>query len=95
MPIIAIDHTMNLDVNECKMSNGGCQHQCKNTNESYVCQCNVGFFLDSNGKRKDMRRYLILYLRNVNGYNELGVDHRSFSRTICFCSISSSLRKHR
>ena len=50
MPIIAIDHNMNLDVNECEMSNGGCQHQCKNTNGSYLCQCNGGFLLDSNGK---------------------------------------------
>ena len=41
---------MYLDVNECEESNGGCKHQCKNTNGSYVCQCNKGFFLDGNGK---------------------------------------------
>ena len=41
---------MNLDVNECEISNGGCQHQCRNTNGSYLCQCKGGFFLDSNGK---------------------------------------------
>ena len=39
-----------IDVNECEESNGGCQHQCKNINGSYVCQCNKGFFLDGNGK---------------------------------------------
>ena len=32
---------MTLDVNECAMSNGGCQHQCKN---------NEGFFLDGNAR---------------------------------------------
>ena len=41
---------MILDINECAMSNGGCQHQCKNTNGSYMCQCNEGFFLDGNAK---------------------------------------------
>ena len=39
-----------LDENECEISNGGCQHQCKNINGSYVCHCNEGFFLDGNGK---------------------------------------------
>ena len=41
---------MTLDVNECAMSNAGCQHQCKNTNGSYMCQCNEGFFLDGNAR---------------------------------------------
>ena len=41
---------MHLDVNECGMLNGGCQHQCKNTNGSYFCHCNDGFFLDGNGR---------------------------------------------
>ena len=41
---------MHLDQNECEISNGGCQHQCKNVNGSFVCHCNEGFFLDSNGK---------------------------------------------
>ena len=41
---------MILDINECAMSNGGCQHQCRNTNGSYMCQCNEGFFLDGNVK---------------------------------------------
>ena len=48
--IIFIIHDMNLDVNECDITNGGCQHHCRNTNGSYLCQCNGGFFLDSNGK---------------------------------------------
>ena len=39
-----------LDVNECEMLNGGFQHQCKNTNGSYFCLCNDGFFRDGNGR---------------------------------------------
>ena len=41
---------MHLDVNECQMLNGGCEHDCINTNGSYVCKCKKGFFLDGNGK---------------------------------------------
>ena len=42
--------TMYLDINECEMLHGGCQHQCKNTNGSYLCQCNDGFLLNGNGR---------------------------------------------
>ena len=41
---------MHLDINECETLNGGCDHQCKNANGSYICECNKGFFLDGNGK---------------------------------------------
>ena len=41
---------LNVDINECVISNGGCEHQCKNTNGSYICQCKKGFFLDGNAK---------------------------------------------
>ena len=47
--LIHFDITLYLDINECEMLNGGCQHQCKNTNGSYLCQCNNGFFLNGNG----------------------------------------------
>ena len=39
-----------MDVNECKVSNGGCEHQCRNTIGSSACQCNEGFNLNDNGK---------------------------------------------
>lgn len=39
-----------LDDNECEISNGGCEQQCRNKNGSYVCECNKGFHLDQNGK---------------------------------------------
>ena len=46
----SLSQNVYLDVNECEVSNGGCEHKCKNTNGSYVCQCNKGFVLDGNGK---------------------------------------------
>ena len=46
----SLSQNIYLDVNECEVSNGGCEHKCKNTNGSYVCQCNKGFALDGNGK---------------------------------------------
>ena len=39
-----------LDVNECDLLNGGCEHQCKNKNGSFICQCNRGYSLSGNGK---------------------------------------------
>ena len=39
-----------LDVNECDVSNGGCEHDCKNKNGSFICQCNRGYSLSGNGK---------------------------------------------
>ena len=36
------------DVDECDESpNGGCDHNCTNTNGSYYCSCHDGYDLDS------------------------------------------------
>ena len=35
-----------LDIDECKISNGGCEHICSNNNGSFYCSCNAGFTLD-------------------------------------------------
>ena len=39
-----------LDVDECDVLNGGCEHQCKNRNDSFICQCNRGYSLSGDGK---------------------------------------------
>jgi len=39
------------DVDECRYSNGGCEHSCLNTQGSYECLCNVGFKLAADRKR--------------------------------------------
>lgn len=37
------------DLNECLSENGGCRQICTNTVGSYVCSCNEGFTLASDG----------------------------------------------
>lgn len=39
-----------LDVDECDVLNGGCEHHCKNRNGSFICQCNKGYSLSGDGK---------------------------------------------
>ena len=34
-----------LDINECAVNNGGCDHLCKNTIGSYTCSCHNGYRL--------------------------------------------------
>ena len=34
-----------VDVNECNVNNGGCEHSCTNTDGSYTCSCNTGYQL--------------------------------------------------
>ena len=38
------------DTNECNTNNGGCQHNCVNTEGSYECQCRSGYRLSGNGQ---------------------------------------------
>ena len=34
-----------VDINECNVNNGGCEHSCTNTVGSYTCSCNTGYQL--------------------------------------------------
>lgn len=52
-----------LDVNECKVSNRDCQHQCKSTVVGSVFLCNEGFFLNGNGKKK-FPKFFLLFSKN-------------------------------
>ncbi|SPP81274.1 dorsal-ventral patterning protein tolloid [Drosophila guanche] len=38
-----------VDVDECAVNNGGCQHRCRNTYGSYQCSCRNGYTLSDNG----------------------------------------------
>ena len=66
-----------LDINECAVGNGGCQHDCTNTDGSYTCGCQSGFKLNNNEhtcsgiqkiiiiKITDYYNYAIINNRNV------------------------------
>ncbi|XP_037956128.1 dorsal-ventral patterning protein tolloid [Teleopsis dalmanni] len=36
---------ISIDLNECNINNGGCQHHCRNTFGSYICSCRNGYTL--------------------------------------------------
>ena len=37
------------DINECNITNGGCEQICTNAIGSFACNCTVGYLLDENG----------------------------------------------
>ena len=39
-----------IDINECDESNGGCSHNCTNTEGSFECYCRDGYILNGDGR---------------------------------------------
>jgi len=40
-----------LDIDECALANGGCEHNCINTEGSFYCGCREGFVLENDGRQ--------------------------------------------
>ncbi|XP_077997473.1 epidermal growth factor-like protein 8 [Glandiceps talaboti] len=38
------------DIDECEENNGGCEHDCENTEGSYHCECDEGYRLGDDGR---------------------------------------------
>ena len=51
MKTSVINEFVDVDVNECQASNGGCDHVCNNTVGSFQCSCNSGYILSADGFR--------------------------------------------
>ena len=45
--------TYGIDVDECATDVDNCEHNCRNTNGSYLCTCREGFRLDSDRHQCD------------------------------------------
>ena len=45
------------DIDECEDKNGGCPHECVNTQGSYLCHCRDGFVTQRNGTVCKPREY--------------------------------------
>ncbi|EDW18257.2 uncharacterized protein Dmoj_GI13136 [Drosophila mojavensis] len=39
-----------VDIDECRLNNGGCSHTCRNTQGSYQCACPAGYQLAANAR---------------------------------------------
>ena len=39
-----------VDINECIEETDDCAQNCINTNGSYICSCNTGYYIDIDGR---------------------------------------------
>ena len=53
----------NADINECRINNGGCSHNCTNTIGSFDCFCREGFHPDSTNQSSCIgKTYICTYI---------------------------------
>ena len=47
---VAVTQSLEIDINECSISNGGCEDTCVNTDGSFECSCSTeGYQLSGDG----------------------------------------------
>ena len=47
---ITLRHCIHADINECTEGSASCPQMCINTISSYICSCNTGYRLASDGR---------------------------------------------
>ena len=50
------------DINECAESNGGCSHNCNNTEGSFECSCREGYLLHDDGRQCRGTKTIYMYM---------------------------------
>ena len=60
MYMCSYDILTKLDINECDKDNGGCSHNCTNTEGSFECLCRNGYELNSDDGRTCLGMYCII-----------------------------------
>ena len=53
------------DINECTEGTAGCAHECNNTIGSYICSCDEGYRLESDGRTCNGKSKTKIYLAAV------------------------------
>ena len=48
------------DTNECNTNNGGCEQECVNTDDSFMCECTSGYVLSSDGRHCNGKTYMYI-----------------------------------
>jgi len=77
----------------CTIENGGCEHNCVNTDDSYYCTCNDGYIL-SNGNACPGKEFITV----INTYNNhiskmfhlIHIFHFACD-VFCYCHIRRNL----
>ena len=52
------------EIDECATNNGGCEHDCDNTDGSFFCSCESGYRLDNNSLNCSGTNVLLRILYN-------------------------------
>ena len=64
-----------IDINECSEGTAGCAHVCTDTIGSYICSCDQGYHLDSEGQTCNGKSKTKIYLAAVeNRSNSFLID---------------------
>ena len=65
-----------IDINECAINNGGCEHVCTNYVGNYTCSCNSG--------------YALLHKKFCSGIIKIIInDNNTFLKDINECSVNN------
>ena len=79
--VLTCKHCMNTDVDECAQNIHDCEHTCENTIGSFLCGCNAGYELTSDGRTcQGMNKSAITAM-----YSYIGACSINSNNYVCAC----------